>query len=715
MLPLGFTAPFGTTILGWISVGKIHRSAGKLYGLGLAVSDGLLFPLLALDVAIWLFVGNLWSANPPEVSHPVGRCLAEHEIIIPLFALLACGLVDFFIVRRVWRAVNKPVGGGTNALPVTEPAQKGWWPIGVTVGVHTVLSLAVIFILLLVVPRFVDTFKDFGASLPMFTQLIIGFARIAQMSGFLLVPVVIAVDVLLCLLAQRAGGRKLLVGWAALGAFGLAASTVVVAVSMFLPVSRLVEQVAGQQTKLGDIAGPSRSRFPKAAHISRSAGTVLVHHDGVDVHYVLYASNAVGSAVSDQYNAHSLAWMDHGSFKVTEQQTFGYHREATDPFHLELNGKEYDLREGRVLVLHDDGTVEQLKIFPPLAVAGSPDTLAKLFAAAREMNTEPVTLEKLRVQLDAAEAQLHDVLKTCAPTHPFVAEVRESIGTLKRKIGEQAGQLGGAASAAVTFGPVREREVVEAIDFDSGKVTNSLPESVTQSSDIAQNVMDVVSWLEREGMDGITEPSGSLKGVGLKAKAEDKTAWELFTPEQIFASLKDIKRETWQALDPNRKTDEARQTPATWVFETREGGRGVLQVLGQPEHGVNVRYKMTQTTCTVAEEDSILAEQPPVVVETLPVSGARDVAPGETEIRVRFSKPMSDGSWSWCSAGSNSLPEFVGEPHYDADSRACVLKAKLEAGRTYAFWLNSPTFKNFKDQAGHPSVPYLLIFQAKQK
>ncbi len=42
----------GTTILGWISVAQIRRSEGKLYGLGLAVFDGLLFPLLALDALI---------------------------------------------------------------------------------------------------------------------------------------------------------------------------------------------------------------------------------------------------------------------------------------------------------------------------------------------------------------------------------------------------------------------------------------------------------------------------------------------------------------------------------------------------------------------------------------------------------------------------------------------------------------------------------------
>jgi len=99
---------------------------------------------------------------------------------------------------------------------------------------------------------------------------------------------------------------------------------------------------------------------------------------------------------------------------------------------------------------------------------------------------------------------------------------------------------------------------------------------------------------------------------------------------------------------------------------------------------------------TSADADEVLAEQPPVVVETFPVSGAHDVEPGETEIRVRFSKEMADGSWSWSSAWENSTPDFIGQPHYETDGRTCAVKVKLEPGRTYAWWLNSEKFLNFR-------------------
>jgi len=108
-----------------------------------------------------------------------------------------------------------------------------------------------------------------------------------------------------------------------------------------------------------------------------------------------------------------------------------------------------------------------------------------------------------------------------------------------------------------------------------------------------------------------------------------------------------------------------------------------------------------------------VANQPPVVVETDPVAGAHDVSPGLTEIRVRFSKPMMNDSWSWSTAWENSTPASTGDPHYLADRRTCVLPVKLAPGTTYGFWLNSEKFRNFTDRDGRPAVPYLLLFNTK--
>ena len=80
------------------------------------------------------------------------------------------------------------------------------------------------------------------------------------------------------------------------------------------------------------------------------------------------------------------------------------------------------------------------------------------------------------------------------------------------------------------------------------------------------------------------------------------------------------------------------------------------------------------------------------------------------EIKVTFSKEMRDGSWSWSTAWRDSAPELAGPPHYEADHKTCVVKARLEPNKTCGWWLNSQNFKNFKDAQGQPAVPYLFVF-----
>ena len=104
---------------------------------------------------------------------------------------------------------------------------------------------------------------------------------------------------------------------------------------------------------------------------------------------------------------------------------------------------------------------------------------------------------------------------------------------------------------------------------------------------------------------------------------------------------------------------------------------------------------------------------PPVVVKAVPEAGSKEVAAGVVEIRVTFSKPMADQSWSWSSAWKNSEPQIIGKPRYEADHKTCVLKVKLEPGKTYGYWINSEKFRGFKDLQGHPAVPYLLVFKTK--
>lgn len=105
----------------------------------------------------------------------------------------------------------------------------------------------------------------------------------------------------------------------------------------------------------------------------------------------------------------------------------------------------------------------------------------------------------------------------------------------------------------------------------------------------------------------------------------------------------------------------------------------------------------------------------PVVVKTVPLAGAEDVDPKLTEIKVTFSKDMLDESWSWVQLSEASFPKVEGKIQYEKDKRTCVLPVKLEAGKTYALWINlAEKFENFKDTNGRPAVPYQLVFKTKK-
>lgn len=107
---------------------------------------------------------------------------------------------------------------------------------------------------------------------------------------------------------------------------------------------------------------------------------------------------------------------------------------------------------------------------------------------------------------------------------------------------------------------------------------------------------------------------------------------------------------------------------------------------------------------------------PASVVMTGPRCGDTNVDPDLNEISATFSKDMLDQAWSFVQISAESFPKLVGSPQYLNDKRTCVVKVALEPERTYAVWLNSERFQNFRDLDKQPAVPYLLVFKtAKRK
>ena len=106
-------APIFATVLGWVAVSQIRRSQGKLHGLRLAVFDGLLFPLLVVDAGIWWLwrVVTEMTLSGPERGYGLHSyqpnllqtVAGEWATVLAATTTL---VVDFLIVRAVWRAVS---------------------------------------------------------------------------------------------------------------------------------------------------------------------------------------------------------------------------------------------------------------------------------------------------------------------------------------------------------------------------------------------------------------------------------------------------------------------------------------------------------------------------------------------------------------------------------------------------------------------------------
>jgi RNA polymerase sigma factor (sigma-70 family) len=110
---------------------------------------------------------------------------------------------------------------------------------------------------------------------------------------------------------------------------------------------------------------------------------------------------------------------------------------------------------------------------------------------------------------------------------------------------------------------------------------------------------------------------------------------------------------------------------------------------------------------------ALLADFPPVVIDVVPELGAVNVDPGLREVRITFSKKMTDRSWSLTEGNKYAVPRVHGAIHYDRDQRTCVIPVELEPGKTYVWGVNSERFRNFKDTDGRPALPYLIVFRTR--
>ncbi|UCD98000.1 MAG: hypothetical protein JSV42_13700 [Chloroflexota bacterium] len=100
ILATGILAPIAATSLGVWSIFQIRRSAGLIFGLPLAVTASLFYPIILLDLILiilgWLIFGQIQDSG-----------------LIPLVWFFLILLMDYLIIRLTWKAVSKSPPGPT--------------------------------------------------------------------------------------------------------------------------------------------------------------------------------------------------------------------------------------------------------------------------------------------------------------------------------------------------------------------------------------------------------------------------------------------------------------------------------------------------------------------------------------------------------------------------------------------------------------------------
>ena len=165
-----------------------------------------------------------------------------------------------------------------------------------------------------------------------------------------------------------------------------------------------------------------------------------------------------------------------------------------------------------------------------------------------------------------------------------------------------------------SFGRVIERVVEDAIDLDSGK-TGTTPLSNVDGD--KEGLLANIKGIEREGWDIIEDNPETIFGVGMKTVPLAVVQWDTLSPQQMIELIKDAPVQAFVHFSP------VQSFPATYAFQTREGGMGLLQItdISESQHGVKIRYKLVK--CVAATQGT---SGKPTAFKPIPAEAVRLVA-----------------------------------------------------------------------------------------
>jgi predicted Ser/Thr protein kinase len=539
----GLAAPFGTTILGWLAVRDIRRAGGRLGGLPLALFDGLLFPLVALDLLLCFVLLVTPAGSDVGLMGWTFQSKSTTQRLMLAFAF--CALADYWIVRRAWNAA-KP--GNSSSRTGAE-----WWWSGKTGA--ALIGIACVAVLLAVGSR---REQPGGLRTPVYQ-----FAERDGRTG--------------ALAANLPGGGRVEV--VAIGYRDAAPN------QWWRPDGTLIEKELWQIENPGEANFMNRTNRDMVIRLSdlpegmtqtaldfgvgsgyASGGRVLRNnaqlHDAIAVRLAI----PTGLSVLDMRIGFGVqAWRTIATHRPKDRAV-DYLSHPGDPIWNTSFNNVSDTSEGaqitvvmsaelpdwnrRVVAVDEDGAEHTRS-----SANGTPRTSASTWTYTFH-NLPLAKVREFRVQVQ--------------PVYwvGFPGLQLDPCMTLP-------------AARPLTFTVVRDVSLTGFIDFDTGNT-----EEPTTATPAGFN--DAAAWAGQRRLDAAAG-IGELQTIGMVFVALENQQWESLSPVELTTRL------AQGMFQPNTlKPWKNGELPSTFGFRTREGGTGMLQLLGfvEARREVSLRYKL---------------------------------------------------------------------------------------------------------------------------
>ena len=657
MIP-GVLLAFLATLLGWIAVGQIRRSSGQAYGMPLALFDALMLPfLLLLGLVTWIWFWLLRDVVASGIDTGHGdlswseRVLVSNSTGIALFASFVTGVfVAFFGVRAIWRAVNPSAGAAAPAPGKASSSGQARIPRWVPVFALTLCAvlLAIINWRSRPAPIGVWAADRIVHTAPATGDVVVHIETVERRGQTVWV-----------LLHADAKGRPVRLrpqfsGW--LSALPpeipdephdgpVSGEEVVVRLQPGPPPhelrmsSRDAPEISGTGPFWIGFAMPSIAAATVAAdqitqlHLNRPKGLtqerpvlLLFHltaraakpggdeHLNAELFFDLGSQTATANGQKLQPGRVIELLVLDPAVGVGCLLDFETGRFLTPPPELadKLAQGDADIGEETAQWLHESGADAAVKM-----PGGDALRLFEGFALSRAENAGPpltwnqftdfLVMDTLNRATFEQRQRFVNSSKTFyatsagSPTALAFMTREGSVGLLEifgdranpngTKIRYKLIKVASAAPAqrpSTGFGSVVEQTVSDVLDLDSGQTGVAPLEGLGMTG--REAVLANLRALERGGWDVVVDGKKVAFGVGLKLMALSFAEWNTLSAEKTSERIAAVPAEAVADLLA------VKQFPTTLAFQTREGATGMLQILGVPDEGVKIRYKVVKAS-----------------------------------------------------------------------------------------------------------------------